>query len=96
MNWFSKKNIAYVLSVFAWSQALGYITWVNHNSENNGVKFTIAGVLFLLVAIFDYFFFYYTPSQANIFIGDSTRSREDRMKFDAYKQSLVSNGMSVF
>ena len=69
---------------------------MNFKSENNDVKFTIAGVLFLLVALLDYFNFYYTPSQANIFIGDSTRSRADRIKFDAYKQSIVSNGMSVF
>lgn len=54
------------------------------------------GSLFLIVAILDYFHFYYTPSQANIFIGESTRSRADKEKFDAYKQSITSNGMSVF
>lgn len=89
MNWFSKKNIAYVVAVFVWSQALGYVTWVNFRSETNDIKFTIAGVLFLLISIFDHFKFYYTPSQANIFIGESTRSRADRLKFDTYAQSLV-------
>jgi hypothetical protein len=83
-NWYSKSRIAYVLALFMWAQALGYITWINLILQTNWIKFYTAAVLFVIVAVFDYKYFYYTPTQANIFIGESTRSKMDRMKFDLY------------
>jgi hypothetical protein len=96
INWFSKSRIAYVLAVFYWSQALGYITWINIRVGENGKKYLVCGILFAFVAIFDYFYFFYTPTQANIFIGESTRSQEERMKFDTFAQSANKNQMSVY
>ena len=96
INWFSKSRIAYVLALFLWSQALGYITWINIEYPNNDIKLLIAGVLFAFIAVFDYFYFFYTPTQANIFIGESTRSKQDRLQFDAYSQSAMRNQVSIF
>jgi hypothetical protein len=55
----------------------------------NWIKFYTAAVLFLVIAVFDYKYFFYTPTQANIFIGESTRSKMDRLKFDLYAQSAT-------
>jgi hypothetical protein len=96
VNWYSKKAIPYVLAVFFWSQALGYITWINIPFSWNACKYLIACAIFIPIAFFDGFYFYFAPTQANILIGESTRTKEEMMKFEAYKQTAVSNqGVSV-
>lgn len=82
-NWYSKKAIAFVLAFFIWAQALGYLTWIHILYQANWIKYIIAGFLMLCFAVFDYFYWVYTPTQANIYISESTRSKEDRFKFDA-------------
>ena len=62
LNWFSKKNIAYILSLWLWAQGLGYITWINIDIMQDDKKFAIAGIFFFCLAILDYFFFVYTPT----------------------------------
>lgn len=83
-NWYSKKAIAFVLAFFIWAQALGYMTWIHIDFANNWIKQLVCGCLMIGFGVFDHFYWFYTPTQANIFIGESTRSKEDKFKFEAF------------
>jgi hypothetical protein len=47
------------------------------------------GILFILVAIFDVFFYVNYPSQANIFVGESTRTHQEKILFDYLCSSIA-------
>ena len=76
------------MAVWTMTQALGYITWIVIDRDNNWIKNTVCGLIFLMFAFFDYFFFSMYPAQNNIFVECAQTLRKEKQIFDKMNSSI--------
>ena len=60
------------------AQALGFITWINIDRTQNWLKELVVGPVFILLAIFDCFYFRMFPAQENIFVECEIGKRKEK------------------
>mmetsp|Transcript_29851 Transcript_29851/g.37018 ORF Transcript_29851/g.37018 Transcript_29851/m.37018 type:complete len:202 (+) Transcript_29851:1-606(+) len=70
-NWFAARRIHWVMALWTMTQGLGTITWIVIDRRYNYIKLLIIGPCFILLALYDYFFFTMHPAQENIFVEDA-------------------------
>ena len=81
-NWFPGRLIHQIMALWVMTQSLGYITWILIVHCNNWIKLLVVGPIFLLLALFDYFYFRMYPAQENIFVEDAYCQPREKEVFD--------------
>lgn len=67
------------------------MTWVLIDRDYNFIKLFCIGPLYLLFAVFDYFYFRMYPAQENIFVEDAIARRKEKQVFDKMNSRLKMN-----
>ena len=50
------------MALWTMTQGLGYVTWISIDRRDNYKKLFVIGPIFLIVAVYDYFFFRMHPA----------------------------------
>ena len=73
------------------AQALGIITWILVDKNNNLYKDFVVGGLFIIITVIDIFYFRMYPAEENIFVEDPEKRRKEKQIFDSMNQTLKLN-----
>ena len=77
-----------MMALWTMAQALGFITWINIDRTMDWLKECIVGPVFILLAIFDCFYFRMFPAQENIFVECEIGKRKEKQEFDSMNTRL--------
>ena len=80
------------MALWTMAQALGYITWIVLDRQTDWIKECVVGPVFILVAIFDCFYFRMYPAQENIFVECEISKRKTKRVFDSMNTRLKMQG----
>ena len=61
-NWFPSRSVHWVMALWTMTQGLGYVTSISIDRRDNYKKLFVIGPIFLIVAVYDYFFFRMHPA----------------------------------
>ena len=70
------------MAIWIMTQSLGNITWILFDNKTDWIKEIVIAGVFILFAIYDYFYFRMYPAQENIFVEDSQSLRKQKQHFD--------------
>ena len=87
-NWFPSRMIHQMMALWTMAQALGFITWILMDTNMEWIKECVVGSIFILIAIFDCFYFRMYPAQENIFVECEIDNRKEKQAFDSMNTRL--------
>ena len=67
---------------------MGYVTWISIDRKYNEYKLFGVGTMFLLISIYDFFYFRMHPAQENIFVEGESGNRQDKRVFDRISEAV--------
>ena len=71
------------MGLWAFSQVIGYIIWINIDLRYQFIKWLLVAAIFFVISIVDVLTFLGHPAQVNIFVEDASRSQIDLEIFES-------------